>query len=209
MDDPRQHMAQRPLTLDCHANIRREMEMGNADYVRGVLDILLAHVRQEGEALVVDTNVNGDYSLDSADAFDRFLAHVNDTYSQTSNVRFDRCGGAIRLVRLDEDEALLQPITEAIVDEVHPEAIILFGSRASASCKPGSDVDLLVVVPDSEEARRHRRKLTGRLYRRLAAFPVAKDILVYTRPEVERWRSSPGHIIATTLEQGRRLYGRI
>lgn len=106
------------------------------------------------------------------------------------------------------DEKLLKSMTDTIVAEVQPDEVILFGSHAKGTERAGSDVDFLVVMPDSEEARRHRRRLTGRLYRRLAAFPVSKDILVYTRAEVERWRDVRGHIVATGLSEGRRMYAR-
>lgn len=106
------------------------------------------------------------------------------------------------------DESLLKSMTDAIVDELHPDEVILFGSYAAGTERRGSDVDFLVVVPDSKEACRQRRRLTGRLYRRLAAYPVPKDILVYTRGEVERWRHIHGHIVATSLAEGRRLYAR-
>jgi len=86
--------------------------------------------------------------------------------------------------------------------------VILFGSHATGTDRPGSDVDFLVVMPESQETRWHRRKLTGRTYRRLAEFPVSKDILVYARDELERWRDVRGHIVSTSLQEGRRLYGR-
>lgn len=106
------------------------------------------------------------------------------------------------------DENLLGSMVDSIVDEVHPEEVILFGSRAKGTDRDRSDVDLLVVMPDSEELQQHRRRVTGRVYRRLASYPVAKDILIYSRTEVERWRNVPGHVVATSLREGRRLYGR-
>jgi predicted nucleotidyltransferase len=106
------------------------------------------------------------------------------------------------------DESLLKSMTETIVEELHPEEVILFGSHAKGTERAGSDVDFLVVLPNSEETRRQRRRLTGRVYRRLAAFPVPKDILVYTRDEVERWRGVAGHVVATCLREGRQLYAR-
>ncbi len=106
------------------------------------------------------------------------------------------------------DEALLQSMTDTIVAEVDPDEVILFGSRAKGTEHAGSDVDLLVVMPDSEETRRFRRRLTGRLYRRLAGFPVTKDILIYTQHEVEEWRDEPSHVVAVSLREGRRLYAR-
>ena len=104
------------------------------------------------------------------------------------------------------DEKLLQSMTDSIVKEVEPDMVILFGSHAKGAERAGSDLDFLVVMPDSDEARRHRRRLTGRLYRCLAAFPEPKDILVYTQGEVERWRNVPGHVVSTGLTEGRRLY---
>lgn len=106
------------------------------------------------------------------------------------------------------DENMLKAMAETIVDEVKPDEIILFGSHAKGSEQRQSDVDFLVVMPDKEETRRHRRRLTGRLYRRLAPFPVSKDILVYTRQEVDRWRKVPGHVVATSCGEGRQLYVR-
>ncbi len=106
------------------------------------------------------------------------------------------------------DESLLTSMTDTIVEEVQPDEVILFGSHAKGTDRGESDVDFLVVMTDSEEFRRYRRRLTGRLYRRLARFPISKDILVYTRGEVERWRGVSGNIVATSLQEGRRLYAR-
>jgi len=106
------------------------------------------------------------------------------------------------------DETLLQAMADAIVAELHPDEIVLFGSYARGDDRIGSDLDLLVVVTDSEETQRKRRKITGLLYRRLAAFPVAKDILLFTRSEVEHWRNVPGHVVATGIQEGRRIYAR-
>jgi predicted nucleotidyltransferase len=104
------------------------------------------------------------------------------------------------------DEELLKSITDSIVDEVNPDEVILFGSYAKGMERAESDLDFLVIMPDSEETRRGRRRVTERLYRRLASFPVPKDILVYTRGEMERWRNVRGHVVATGLSEGRRLY---
>lgn len=106
------------------------------------------------------------------------------------------------------DEAMIKSMTDTIVEEVHPEEVILFGSYAKGTERAGSDVDFLVVMPETEETRRCRRRLTGRLYRRLAPYPVSKDILVYTHAEVEHWRDVPGHIVSTGLNEGRRMYVR-
>ncbi len=106
------------------------------------------------------------------------------------------------------DERLLKSMTDTFVDEVHPDEVVLFGSHAYGTERPGSDVDFLVVMPDAEDTRRNRRRITGRLYRRLASYPVPKDILVYTQGELDRWRNVTGHIVCTSLNEGKRLYVR-
>jgi hypothetical protein len=46
-----------------------------------------------------------------------------------------------------------------------------------------------------------------RIWRALAGFTVAKDILVYSHEEVERWRGARNHVIGRALREGRLLYG--
>ena len=45
-------------------------------------------------------------------------------------------------------DARLQPAIEGIVALVHPEAVLLFGSRARGDSDETSDWDLFVVLPD-------------------------------------------------------------
>ncbi len=44
---------------------------------------------------------------------------------------------------------LLDQMVRAIVDEVEPEQVILFGSRARGDARSDSDVDLIVVESES------------------------------------------------------------
>jgi uncharacterized protein len=108
-------------------------------------------------------------------------------------------------MRIDED--LIRRMTEAVVEEVNPEAVILFGSHAAGTASPDSDVDLLIIESEPFGANRDRRLEMTRLWRALARFPVAKDILVYSRSEIEHWRNARNHIIARVLREGRLLYG--
>ena len=110
----------------------------------------------------------------------------------------------------------LQPVTDAIVDRmvraivdaIDPEQVILFGSRARGTDKADSDVDLLIVHSEPFGAGRSRHRETVRAYEALSGIGVAKDILVYSRPEVEYWRDSLNHIVARALREGRVLYER-
>ncbi len=106
-------------------------------------------------------------------------------------------------------EELLHEMASVVAQEVHPEAIILFGSHATGSARPDSDVDLLVIETAPFGPARDRRKEMARLWRALAGFAIAKDILVYSREEVDRWRSARNHVIARALREGRFLHGGI
>jgi predicted nucleotidyltransferase len=105
-------------------------------------------------------------------------------------------------------EKMLREMAAAVAQEVNPEAIVLFGSYATGAAGPDSDVDLLIIEAAPFGPGRDRRKEMVRLWRALSGFPVSKDILVYSRDEVERWRGARNHVIAHALREGRTLYGR-
>ncbi|CAN5859367.1 hypothetical protein BH20GEM1_BH20GEM1_00830 [soil metagenome] len=105
-------------------------------------------------------------------------------------------------------QAVLDEIVERVVEAVDPERIVLFGSSATAEAGPGSDVDLLVVDREPFGRQRSRRRQLRRIHEALAGMGIAKDILLFSVDEVERWRSSPNHIVARALRQGRILYAR-
>ncbi len=96
----------------------------------------------------------------------------------------------------DVDEILLQRMVAAIVDAADPEQVILFGSRARGDARPDSDVDLVVVEAEPFGPGRDRLAETNRLMRALGGMGVAKDVLVYSRDEVEYWRDSLNNVLA-------------
>lgn len=106
-------------------------------------------------------------------------------------------------------EALIRDIAQAAVSECNPEAVILFGSHATGTAGQDSDIDLLVTKAEPFKSGDDRRQEMVRLWRALSRFPVAKDILVYSRDEVERWRNSRNYIISIALREGKVLYGSI
>ena len=96
---------------------------------------------------------------------------------------------------------LLQRMLRAIVSEVYPEQIILFGSRARGDHCDDSDIDLIV-----QDRSRHRELV--RLYQALAGFHAPADALVYSRDDVDYWRDSLNHVLARALREGKVLYAR-
>lgn len=106
-----------------------------------------------------------------------------------------------------DEESLLRQMVSAIVNEVSPETIILFGSRARGDARPDSDVDLLVVETEAFSPQRSRRKEAARLYMALRNLGVSKDILLYSREEFEHWKNSLNHVVGRAHREGRVLHG--
>ncbi|MFB3892850.1 MAG: nucleotidyltransferase domain-containing protein [Phycisphaerae bacterium] len=102
------------------------------------------------------------------------------------------------------DDTLLQEMVRRLVEEFHPEQVILIGSRAWGTPGPDSDVDLLVIVSDSDMPPSRRAQ---RAHQCLRGIMVPKDVLVRTRAEVEKFRHVYASLECQALEQGKVLYG--
>jgi predicted nucleotidyltransferase len=102
------------------------------------------------------------------------------------------------------DESLLETATQRLVTEFQPEQVWLYGSHAWGSPHDDSDVDLLVVVPHSDETPIRRSQ---RAHRCLRGLRMPKDVLVETRQEVDRVKERKTSLENLILTRGRRLYG--
>ncbi len=105
-------------------------------------------------------------------------------------------------------DALIAEMVQAIVDEVGPEKVVLFGSRSRGDGSERSDVDLVVIEAEPFGPGRSRHREINRLYEALADFLVPIDVLVYSLDDVEYWRDSLNHILARALREGKVLYER-
>jgi len=105
-------------------------------------------------------------------------------------------------------ETVLAEMVQAIVREVDPEQIYLFGSHARGEARADSDVDLLVVEREPFGPRHSRFQQINRLYRALSSFRIPKDILLYSRDEFAKWRNSLNHVVSCCYREGKLLYER-
>ncbi|MEJ5199957.1 MAG: nucleotidyltransferase domain-containing protein [Anaerolineae bacterium] len=102
------------------------------------------------------------------------------------------------------DERTIQEITATIVEAVHPEKVILFGSWARGEQNASSDLDLIVIQRTS--LPRHRRY--AQIRRLFWGLGLPMDILVYTPEEFDRYCSVPGSLTYTVMCEGKVLYER-
>jgi predicted nucleotidyltransferase len=97
---------------------------------------------------------------------------------------------------------VLDEIARRIVDNFHPEKIILFGSQARGTADNHSDVDLLVISAIKEK----RRELMVDMRRVLDKLEYAFDVIVLTREEFERDRKIPGTVGRYASKEGKVIY---
>ena len=98
----------------------------------------------------------------------------------------------------------IREMVRRIVEQFHPEKVILFGSYARGTAGPDSDVDLLVVKnvvgPKRQERLNIRLALRG--------IGLAKDVILVTPEEVEKEKNLVGTIVYPALREGKVLYER-
>ncbi|MBU1121228.1 MAG: nucleotidyltransferase domain-containing protein [Candidatus Omnitrophica bacterium] len=84
------------------------------------------------------------------------------------------------------------------------EKIILFGSYAYGQPEEDSDLDLLIVVKQSDLPRYKRaREIRKRLW---GLTDTPKDILVYTEGEIKEWQEVKQAFITKIIDRGKVLY---
>lgn len=102
------------------------------------------------------------------------------------------------------NQNLLDEVTARLAAEFQPEQVWLFGSYAWGEPDEDSDLDLLVVVSHSDETPVRRSQ---RAHRCLRGLGIAKDVLVKTRAELDRFRHVRSSLEAEILQRGRLIYG--
>jgi len=100
-------------------------------------------------------------------------------------------------------QELLHEITRRVVAALQPSRVYLFGSQARGDVDGDSDVDLLVVVPDTDTPPRELARL-GR--RSLWGMGVPVDLVVCTDSDLAKWSAVRCNVIHTAVEKGRLLF---
>lgn len=96
----------------------------------------------------------------------------------------------------------VRDMAQRLVEEFHPELVIVFGSLARGDGTKDSDVDFMVVVREVQD----RRALRVAMRRALNGMGLPKDLVVLSTAEYEEKRRIPGTIAYPADQEGRILY---
>lgn len=102
-----------------------------------------------------------------------------------------------------DQAAELSGALERIISALQPERIYLFGSQARGDARADSDIDLLVVVPYTDE---FPHRLDQAAYRAMGLLMLPIDVLVMTAEEFELRSRARSSLPATALREGKLLY---
>jgi len=97
----------------------------------------------------------------------------------------------------------VRAVIQRVVALTGPDIIYLFGSRARGDFEPDSDLDLLVVVPESDLPR-HKRE--ARSYDLLWGITQPVDVIVLTREEFDRTSRVKTSLASTARSEGKVVY---
>ena len=101
----------------------------------------------------------------------------------------------------------IEKLPEAIarlVEGFDPLRIVVFGSHARGEAHPGSDLDLLVVVPHLGDKRETAVGMT----KALRGLRAAIDVVPTDPDEIARRGETPGDVLRSALREGKTVYER-
>lgn len=98
---------------------------------------------------------------------------------------------------------LIDEVTAHLIKAYNPLSIYLFGSYVWGNPDRSSDIDFFIVVEKSEYDAAERIRIG---LRELKHIHADIDILVYTKDEIEGWKSHPSTLAFKVLNMGLKLY---
>lgn len=101
---------------------------------------------------------------------------------------------------------IIEEVKKRLVNVYQPEAIYLFGSYAWGQPDDESDLDLLVVIKESDEKKSHLRSIPGR--RALWDLGIPKDLIVYTQDEFNERVNDQTSLLYKIKNDGKVIYAR-
>ena len=104
----------------------------------------------------------------------------------------------------EKAEPVIAEAARLLVAEFQPEQVWLFGSYAWGEPTADSDLDLLVLVRDEDEASiQHIRQAR----RCLRSIDMAKDVLLQSKASFDRYKDVSVSMSHKIAQEGRLMYG--
>ena len=101
---------------------------------------------------------------------------------------------------------MIEEVKRRLVKVYNPLAIYIFGSYAWGSPSPDSDLDLVIIVKESDE-KNYKRPIKG--HHVLFGLGIAKDIIVYTEKEFDKRSRDVTTLCYKVKEDGKLLYAQL
>ncbi len=98
---------------------------------------------------------------------------------------------------------ILKEITKRLVKEFEPEHIFLFGSYVWRNPTKDNDIDILVIVKNSDLTPAKRASLA---FRCLRDIPYPLDIIIKTKREMEKFSHIPAALEFQVIHKAKLLY---
>jgi predicted nucleotidyltransferase len=96
-------------------------------------------------------------------------------------------------------------IKNAILDEIMPSRIILFGSYATNNQTAASDIDIMILMQE-EISRKEKLELLYRIEKRFLNLKYPIDVILKSQKQYEMYRNYTGTISYDVSRQGRILW---
>ncbi|HLJ68229.1 MAG TPA: nucleotidyltransferase domain-containing protein [Chloroflexota bacterium] len=98
-------------------------------------------------------------------------------------------------------DGVIEEATRRLVEAVHPQKLILFGSYAQGNVDGRSELDLLVILPQVDDAFGEM----DRLEQILLSLDLPGDVVVYSADEVRERSHLRGTVLYHALTEGKAL----
>lgn len=98
----------------------------------------------------------------------------------------------------------IQRVVDLVVRVASPQRIVLFGSAARGEMREGSDLDMMVIVPEGVDTLRMSQRLYVEMARKKIA--VGVDLVVTTPSRFDERKDSLGSVFREVARDGRELY---
>jgi predicted nucleotidyltransferase len=100
-------------------------------------------------------------------------------------------------------DPVVERVVKIIAEAIHPQKIILFGSRAMGTARPDSDLDLVVIYAGEKS----KRQVKLDVHRLMQPESLPIDLFVLSPEELLRQRHVANTLAREVAERGVTVYG--